>query len=62
MPYANTTPRAQNSVMGYPAKKDAGIYVSELGVLVYIYFLKNELRGLNVYGQYINFLKDKDYI
>lgn len=64
MPYANTTSRAQNSVMGYPAKKDADIYLSELGVLLYtcIYFLKNELRGLNVYGQYINLLKDKDYI
>lgn len=56
--YVNIILRVQNFVMGYFVKKDVGIYVFELGVLVYIYFLKNELRGLNVYGQYINFFKD----
>lgn len=49
--YVNIIWRVQNFVMGYFVKKDVDIYVFELGVLVYIciYFLKNELRGLNVY-------------
>lgn len=57
--YVNIILRVQNFVMGYFVKKDVVIYVFELGVLVYVYIFFKEL---NVYGQYINFFKDKDYI